>query len=252
MTKQIITVVNQKGGVGKTTTCINVASYMAMQGFRVLIIDLDSQGNASGGLGFAKEQKNTIYEVLIGKCSAASAIQTTTVKGLDIICSNPRLSGFESESTSLDNREFVLKKHISDLKYDYIFIDCPPSLGVLTINALAAANSILIAVQTEYYAMEGLSQLLNTTQAVQANINKDITILGVLLTMFDRRTSLSMQVKNEVEKYFGELVFKTTIPRNVRLAEAPSFGRTIHQHDQWSKGARAYKALTKEIIKRTT
>ncbi len=251
MSQNIITIVNQKGGVGKTTTAINAASYLAGEGRKILLVDLDSQGNATSGLG-VKPLNNSIYQIMLGSIDAKSAIVKTSIKGLDIITSNPSLSAFESESSQIENREFILKKALDALDYDYIFIDCPPSLGVLTINALTAANNIIITVQSEYYALEGLSQLLNTIQLVKENTNPDLNILGVLMTMYDKRTSLSQQVKSEVENYFGDLVFKTSIPRNVRLAEAPSHGQSIFQYDSWSRGSKSYKSLGKEILKRTT
>lgn len=251
MEQTIIAVVNQKGGVGKTTTAINVSAQLAEGGKKILLIDLDPQGNTTGGLGFSKDQlKSSIYEVLSGSVTLASAIQKTSVRNLSLVGSNPDLSGAEIEMVSKQNREYVLKGILKSTGYDYVIIDCPPSLGLLTINALTAANRVLIPVQTEYYALEGLSQLLNTIQAVKQSTNPNLDLLGIVLTMYDKRTTLSGQVRTEVREYFGDQVFKTTIPRNIRLAEAPSFGKTVFQHDKWSKGARAYKSLVKEILER--
>jgi chromosome partitioning protein len=250
MNKHIITVVNQKGGVGKTTSTINVAAYLAANNKKVLIIDLDPQGNATSGLGSLKGS-STIYDVLIGGSKIDNVIAESNIKNLDMISADSSLSAFETESVGLSEREYILKNQLENLSYDYILIDCPPSLGVLTINALTAADQVLIPVQAEYYAMEGLSQLLHTIQAVQERTNSELTILGLFLTMYDKRTSLSQQVKKEIENYFGELVFKTQIPRNIRLAEAPSHGKTIFEYDSWSKGAKMYKSLGKEILGRT-
>lgn len=252
MKPKIIAVVNQKGGVGKTTTTINVAAQLATEKHSVLIVDLDPQGNASSGLGLDKSQlPNTMYEVLAGTTQLIEAVAETNVAQLFVIPSNADLAGSEIELVAVANREFVLEHVLANANYEYIVIDCPPSLGLLTINALTAATSVLIPVQAEYYALEGLSQLLNTIQAVRGSTNPQLELLGIVLTMFDKRNSLSEQVQAEVKNYFGEKLFKTVIPRNVRLAEAPSYGRTIFEHDKWSKGARAYKALSKEILART-
>lgn len=251
MKPKIIAVVNQKGGVGKTTTTINVAAQLASENHSVLIIDLDPQGNASSGLGLQKDGGNTMYEVLTGTATMATSIAETNVAQLMIIPSNSNLAGSEVELVSRAEREFVLAKALGITTYEYIFIDCPPSLGLLTINALTAADLVLIPVQAEYYALEGLSQLLNTIQAVRGSTNPQLELLGIALTMYDKRNSLSEQVQTEVHNYFGDKLFKTVIPRNVRLAEAPSYGRTIFEHDKWSKGARAYKALAREILSRT-
>lgn len=251
MTKTIIAVVNQKGGVGKTTTAINVAAQLAADGKTVLLVDLDPQGNATSGLGLAKESGKTTYDLLCVGASLADVVQETHVAQLFVLGANANLAGAEVELVSQLQREFALSKALKTASYDYIIIDCPPSLGLLTINALTAASSVLIPVQAEYYAMEGLSQLLNTVQAVRGSTNPNLELLGIALTMFDKRNSLSEQVEAEVKNYFGEKMFKTMVPRNVRLAEAPSYGRTIYEHDRWSKGARAYKALVKEIQQRT-
>jgi chromosome partitioning protein len=246
-----IAVLNQKGGVGKTTTAVNLGAYLAKQGSSVLIVDLDPQGNATSGLGLNKhELPETMYEVLFQPELAIKAIQETDIPRLQVLPANANLAGAEVQLVSEMQREIRLKNVLSPFTQDYIFIDCPPSLGLLTVNALCAADYVLIPVQTEYYALEGLSQLLSTIQRVKETVNPGLEVLGVLLTMYDSRTSLSDQVKAEVRKHFGDKVFGTVIPRNVRLAEAPSFGQPISEHDKWSKGARAYKALAKEVMNR--
>jgi chromosome partitioning protein len=253
MKQTVIAVVNQKGGVGKTTSTINIAAELATSGKSVLLIDLDPQGNASSGLGILKEHiRATAYDLLGGAVDLAAAVHETNVAQLFVIPSTADLAGAEVELVNKPSREFALKSTLARASYDYIFIDCPPSLGLLTINALTAADQVLIPVQAEYYALEGLSQLLNTIQAVRASTNPQLELLGIALTMFDKRNSLSEQVMAEVKQYFGEKLFKAVIPRNVRLAEAPSYGRTIYEHDKWSKGARAYKALSKEVLQRTS
>jgi len=253
MTQKIIAVVNQKGGVGKTTTAINVAAQLADAKTSVLLVDLDPQGNATSGLGIPKEKiAQTTYEVICGETLLANAVQETHVAQLFVLPANANLAGAEVELVGMAQREFALQRAIRTANYDYVIIDCPPSLGLLTINGLTAATSVLIPVQAEYYALEGLSQLLNTIQAVRGSTNSHLELLGIVLTMFDKRNSLSEQVQKEVENYFGEKLFKTIIPRNVRLAEAPSYGRTIYEHDRWSKGARAYKALAKEVQTQTS
>lgn len=248
MTKTMA-VVNQKGGVGKTTTAINVAAQLAGAHSSVLLVDLDPQGNATSGLAIPKESTpQTTYDVLNGRAQLVNVVQKTNVAQLFVLPANANLAGAEVELVGREQREFVLKQALQQgLTYDYILIDCPPSLGLLTINALTAADSVLIPVQAEYYAMEGLSQLLNTIQAVRGSTNPQLELLGIVLTMLDKRNSLSDQVQKEVANYFGDKLFETIIPRNVRLAEAPSYGRTIYEHDRWSKGARAYKAFTKEV-----
>lgn len=250
MTQRITAIVNQKGGVGKTTTTINLAAQLADKAAPVLVVDLDPQGNATSGLGLAKEISATTYEVLAGTVPLGQAVQETHVAQLFVLPANANLAGAEVELVQRPRREFVLADVLSGGEADrfgQIIIDCPPSLGLLTINALTAADQILIPVQAEYYALEGLSQLLNTIQAVRGSTNPQLELLGIVLTMFDKRNSLSEQVQKEVHEYFGDRLFETIIPRNVRLAEAPSYGRTIYEHDRWSKGARAYKALAKEF-----
>jgi chromosome partitioning protein len=251
MTK-IIAVVNQKGGVGKTTTAINVAAQLAGPRSSVLLVDLDPQGNATSGLAIPKESTQlTTYNVLSGTAQLAQTAQKTNVAHLFVLPANNHLAGAEVELVGREHREFALQQALQQAAtYDYVLIDCPPSLGLLTINALTAAGQVLIPVQAEYYAMEGLSQLLQTIQAVRGSTNPQLELLGIVLTMFDKRNSLSDQVQAEVAGYFGEKLFKTQVPRNVRLAEAPSYGRTIYEHDRWSKGARSYKALTKEVRER--
>lgn len=241
-------VVNQKGGVGKTTTAINIAAQLATGKQSVLLIDFDPQGNASSGLGILKEHtKQNIYNVICDDALLSSVVQKTSVAQLSIIPANANLAGAEVELVSKTQREFILRKSLNNNGFDYVVIDCPPSLGLLTINALTAADSVLIPVQAEYYALEGLSQLLNTIQAVRSSTNPQLELLGIVLTMFDKRNSLSEQVYSEIHNYFGDKLFKTIIPRNVRLAEAPSYGKTIFEHDRWSKGARSYKSLAKEV-----
>jgi len=249
--QHIIAVVNQKGGVGKTTTTVNVAAQLASAQKPVLIIDLDPQGNATSGLGIDKEAiGNGTYEVLCQEATLHDAVLPTGTPGLFVLPANPNLAGAEVDLVSTERREFQLQMALAHASYAHIFIDCPPSLGLLTINGLTAATSVLIPVQAEYYALEGLGQLLNTIQRVKQTINPPLEVLGVAITMYDKRNSLSQQVLKEVESHFQDKVFKTCIPRNVRLAEAPSFGETIYQHDKWSRGAFAYKNLSKEVAKR--
>lgn len=251
--KQTIAVLNQKGGVGKTTTTVNLGAYLAKAGKSVLIVDFDPQGNATSGLGIDKNQLElTSYEVLFKKAGPAEAIRETATRGLYILPANANLAAAEVELVSEMQREQLLRAVLAPLEYDYIIIDCPPALGLLTINALAAANQLLIPVQAEYYALEGLSQLLSVVQRVRASLNTQLELLGVIVTMYDGRTSLSEQVYQELKKYFGDKLLATIIPRNVRVAEAPSYGRPISAHDKWSKGARAYKQLSKEILKKTS
>lgn len=247
--RQVVAILNQKGGVGKTTSTINLAAYFAKAGKSVLVVDFDPQGNATSGLGLDKHNlQGTMYDVMFSKAEVERVITETNVDGLYILPANPSLASAEVELVSQMQREQVLKNVIANLSYDIILIDCPPSLGLLTINALTAAQHLLIPVQAEYYALEGLSQLLSVVQRVRAGLNPGLDLLGVVVTMYDSRTSLSEQVYNELGKHFGEKLLKTIIPRNVRLAEAPSHGKSIAEHDKWSKGARAYKALSKELL----
>jgi chromosome partitioning protein len=250
MKQTIIAVINQKGGVGKTTTATNLAAQLAGKESTVLLVDLDPQGNATSGLGIEKELEPTTYEVLFGHATLDQAVRSGNREGLYILPANANLAAAEVELVSQMQREFSLRRALEPAAYDYVIIDCPPALGLLTINALSAANCILIPVQSEYYALEGLGQLLATVQRVKEALNPGLDLLGVALTMFDKRTSLSEQVMKELQNHFGDKLFKTVIPRNVRLAEAPSFGKTIFEHDRWSKGARAYKNLAKEVAKR--
>ncbi len=246
-----IAILNQKGGVGKTTTTINLASYLAKSGKHVLIADLDPQGNATSGLGIDKETLDeTMYDVLFQHSIAPNVAIDTDFERVQIVPANANLAGAEVQLVGALQREVQLQKVLEQFAHDYILIDCPPSLGLLTINALSAADYVLIPVQAEYYALEGLSQLLGVVERVQNAINPNLQILGVVLTMYDSRNSLSEQVKGELSKHFGNKLFTTVVPRNVRLAEAPSFGKPIGEHDKWSKGARAYKALAKEVMQR--
>lgn len=244
----IIAILNQKGGVGKTTTTINLAAYLAKQSRRVLVVDADPQGNATSGLGLSKENLDlTLCDVLLSQSDLSQVLLETDFANIDIVPTNARLASAELDLANVVNREKQLKLVLAKADYDYILIDCPPALGLLTINALTAADQVLIPVQAEYYALEGLSQLLQVMQQVQAQFNPDLELLGVVMTMYDKRTSLSEQVYGEVKKHFGDKLFDSVIPRNVRLAEAPSHGKPIAEYDKWSKGARAYKNLAKEI-----
>ncbi|HSX14481.1 MAG TPA: ParA family protein [Candidatus Saccharimonadales bacterium] len=247
----IIAVANQKGGVGKTTTTINLGAYLAKSRRKVLIVDLDPQGNTSTGLGIAKEGlEKDLYSVLLNGLHPSEATQVTPYHGLSVLPTSPELAAAEIELVSRSGREFQLKQALADLDYDYILIDCPPSLGLLTINGLVAADSVLIPVQAEFYALEGLGQLISTINRVKKALNPNLELLGVVMTMHNGRTSLSGQVHDEVKKHFSDKVFETVIPRNVRLAEAPSYGMPIVHYDKWSKGAKGYKQLAREVISR--
>jgi chromosome partitioning protein len=244
-----IAILNQKGGVGKTTTAINLAAYLQKMGKSVLLVDLDPQGNATSGLGLDKTGVDGgTYELLLGHIDLTQAVKPVQNGGFYIVPTNANLAAVEVELVNKPEREYSLKNALKTATYDYVLIDCPPALGLLTINALTAADSMLIPVQAEYYALEGLGQLLQVFQSVRQSLNPQLEIMGVVVTMFDSRTSLSDQVLTEVKKHFSDKLFTTVIPRNVRLAEAPSYGQPILQHDKWSKGARAYKQLAKEVV----
>lgn len=248
---KVISVANQKGGVGKTTTTVNLSTLLAKKGKKVLLIDTDPQGNATSGLGVTKELELSVYDILVGETTFEETVQETAIKNLKICPSNISLAGAEVELVSMMSREQRLKVKLDEVKeqYDYILIDCPPSLGLVTLNAFTASDSVLIPVQCEYFALEGLGQLLNTVNLVKKHLNKSLEIEGALLTMYDARTNLSNQVVKEVKKYFEDKVYKTVIPRNVRLSEAPSYGMPITLYDSRSKGAKAYEKLTKEFLK---
>lgn len=250
-----ICIANQKGGVGKTTTSVNLSSALARLGKKVLLIDMDPQGNASSGLGLKRyeSQDSNVYHVLIGEKTLAEATQATKIQGLSVASANPDLVGAEIELVDLPHREYRLKTAIASVahKYDYVLIDCPPSLGLLTLNALTAADSFLVPLQCEYYALEGLSQLLNTAGIIKKNLNPALHIEGIVLTMFDTRNNLSHQVVTEIKNHFGEKVFSAIIPRNVRLSEAPSHGQSIFEYDARSIGANKYMELADELDQRT-
>jgi chromosome partitioning protein len=251
---QVIAIANQKGGVGKTTTAINLSAYLAQQGQETLLIDMDPQGNTTAGVGIGKnELKNTIYNVLMEEASIEDAIISTDVDWLDIVPSNIHLIGAEIELVNVFARETRLRKALDKLTsvYKYVIIDCPPSLGLLTVNSLTAAASVVIPMQCEYFALEGLGQLLNTIELIRKNLNPGLRVEGVLLTMFDSRVNLSEQVVDEVRKHLRDKVYKTVIPRTVRLSEAPSHGKPIVLYDPHSKGALAYAELAKEVINHT-
>lgn len=248
---KIIAVANQKGGVGKTTTAVNLSACLAVNNKKVLLIDIDPQGNTTSGLGFDKNTVGkSIYDMVINEVKIEDIIVPTKIENLMLCPSNINLAGAEVELVSVISRETRLKVALEDIgnNYDFIMIDCPPSLGLLTVNALTAADTILVPIQCEYYALEGLSQLMNTVKIVQRHLNRNLSVEGVVLTMFDARTNLSIQVVDEVKKYFGNKVYRTIIPRNVRLSEAPSYGLPIIQYDPKSKGAECYMDLAEEVI----
>ncbi len=252
---KIIAITNQKGGVGKTTTSINVAACLADQGKKVLLVDMDPQGNATSGVGIIRnELENTVYELLLGECSSEDCKTECAVKNLDVYPSNANLSGAEIDLIGMDEREFILKEELDKVKsdYDFIIIDCPPALNLLTVNALVAADSVMVPIQCEYYALEGLTQLLHTINLIQERLNDKLEIDGVLFTMYDTRTNLSAEVVENVRDNIHLHIYGTIIPRNVRLAEAPSYGLPIHMYDKKSAGAEAYENLAKELIEKNT
>jgi len=249
---KIIAITNQKGGVGKTTTAINLSACLAAAGKRVLLVDIDPQGNATSGVGRAGADIPTVYDVLIGQAGAGEAILSTGFDALDLMPTAIELAGAEIELVGMENRETLLKAALDGLRdrYDYIMIDCPPSLSLLTVNALTAADGVLIPIQCEYYALEGLGQLINTIKLMRKKLNPGLDVAGILLTMFDSRTNLCAQVVQEVRDHFPNEVFETMIPRNVRLSEAPSYGLPIHRYDARCIGAKAYGELAREVIHR--
>lgn len=248
---KIIAVANQKGGVGKTTTAITLSTILAKKGKKVILIDADPQGNATSGLGVQKELEKSVYELLVEDVTIQEVLQESSIKNLKVCPSNINLAGAEVELVSMMSREQRLKEKLEEIKkeYDYIIIDCPPSLGLITLNAFTAADSVLIPIQCEYYALEGLGQLINTINLVKKHLNKSLEIEGALLTMYDVRTNLSNQVVKEVKNYFDDKVYKTVIPRNVKLSEAPSYGMPITLYDPRSKGAKSYDKFVKELLK---
>ena len=245
---------NQKGGVGKTTTCVNLAAYTARAGKRVLVVDMDPQGNASSALGFfERKDKKSVYEVLVGDIEAAGAVKKTETEGLDIITSSGDLAGAELELAQvMIGRERVLDEKLEEVNegYDFVFIDCPPSLGLLTVNSLAAADGVVVPIQCEYFALEGLSQMMNTIKLVKKFLRPAIEVEGVVITLYDGRAKLSKGVVGEIEKVFGDKVYLTKIPRNVRLAEAPSYGKPVSDYDPKCAGAQAYEKLAEEFLRR--
>lgn len=248
---KIVAVANQKGGVGKTTTTVNLSTILAKRGKKVLLIDTDPQGNATSGLGVEKESELSTYDLLITDVAAEDIVQETAIKNLSISPSNLNLAGAEVQLVSMMSREQRMKEKLDVIKdqYDFILIDCPPSLGLITLNAFTASDSVLIPVQCEYYALEGLGQLLNTVELVRKHLNKNLYIEGALLTMYDIRTNLANQVVREVKRFFQNKVYKTVIPRNVKVSEAPSYGMPITIYDPKSKGAKSYEKFTKEFLK---
>ena len=252
---KIVSFSNQKGGVGKTTTCVNMAAYLASFGKKVLLVDIDPQGNATTGMGFSKSSlKKSVYNVLIDDERVSDNILTTEAENLDLLPSNIDLAGAEVELVYKKSREKVLKNALAEVRdrYDYIFIDCPPSLGLLTINSLAAADAVIIPIQSEYYALEGLSQLMNSISLVKQHLNPALEVDGVVMTMYDSRSLISKQIAEEIRKFFTKRVFEIVVPRNIRLVEASSYGKPIMLHDPTCTGARAYKALTQEYLDKET
>ena len=249
---KVISVANQKGGVGKTTTAVNLSALLAKEGKKVLLIDTDPQGNATSGVGVDKTVSFSVYDVLVDDVEIENTLQLTEMKNLEVCPSNINVAGAEVQLVSKENREYKLKEKIEKIKndYDYVIIDCPPSLGLVTLNAFTASDSVLIPIQCEYYALEGLGQLINTINLVKKRLNKELVIEGALLTMYDARTNLSNQVVKEVKNYFDDKVYKTVIPRNVKLSEAPSYGMPICMYDARSKGSRCYDKFAKEFIKK--
>lgn len=251
--ERVIAIANQKGGVGKTTTSINLAACLGEAGKKVLLIDIDPQGNTSSGVGISKDDtENTIYQVLLGKCSMEEAIQHDVFENLDIVPSNVNLAGAEIELIEIENREYILKNAIATVsdRYDYIIMDCPPSLSMLTVNGMTASDTVLVPIQCEYYALEGLSQLIHTVNLVKKKLNPELELEGVVFTMYDARTNLSLQVVENVKSNLKQTIYKTIIPRNVRLAEAPSHGLPITVYDSKSAGAESYRLLAEEVINR--
>lgn len=250
---RIIAIANQKGGVGKSTTAINLSACLAEAGKKVLAIDIDPQGNTTSGLGVDKNEADpTLYELLLGEADLNDCIINNVVDNLDLIPSNMNLSGAEIELVGIEEREYILRNAIENVRdiYDYIIMDCPPSLSMLTINALTAADSVLVTIQCEYYALEGLSQLIHTIELVQERLNEELEIEGVVFTMYDARTNLSLEVVENVKENLNQNIYKTIIPRNVRLAEAPSYGLPINLYDSKSTGAESYRLLAEEVINR--
>lgn len=250
---RIIAIANQKGGVGKTTTTINLSACLAEAGQHVLVVDIDPQGNTTSGFGIEKENiENTVYELILDECSIQDCMIKNAVDNLDIIPSNVNLAGAEIDLIGVDNREYILKNKISEVaeQYDFILIDCPPSLTMLTVNAMTTANTVLVPIQCEYYALEGLSQLMHTIRLVQQRLNPDLEMEGVVFTMYDARTNLSLQVVENVKANLKQTVYKTIIPRNIRLAEAPSHGLPINLYDTKSAGAESYRLLAEEVMHR--